>query len=152
MGNCIQVSSYESEENAKVVTYNGEVLEFQASTNAKKVTSGPYSGYNLVHRSRPFSPLPNTTKLDPGEVYYLVPDLAKVLSRKVSLEEQSCGRSQKIKIVVTREELELLLGSANKQFQISQDIVGLSSESLGFEEGSPKWRPSLSSIAEVRDF
>ena len=149
MGNCIHVMSYQPlKEMVRVVTYNGEVLAFKWSTPVNKIITS--AGYNLVHHSQPFSPLTPKTKLEAGEVYYLVPELVlKVFtSPKVAdHDDQICNKRQKIKIVVTRGQLEFLLKNQSKDFT----TVGLS-ESFGLEERSPKWRPSLTSIPEMNDF
>ncbi|PON38126.1 hypothetical protein PanWU01x14_314960 [Parasponia andersonii] len=158
MGNCIHVmSSYEPlKEMVRVVSYNGKVHEFKGSTPVNKITSlRPYIGYNLVHHSQPFSPLPPKTKLEAGEVYHLVPDLVlKVLnSPKVADEDhqdQSPNKRQNIKMVVTKEQLKFLL----QHCQHNDFACGLSESTEGFgsEGGSPRWRPSLTSIEEVNDF
>ncbi|GMN36628.1 hypothetical protein TIFTF001_006171 [Ficus carica] len=161
MGNCVNVLSYKPiSEKVRVVTNNGRVLEFEGLTPVKKITtSGAYKGYNLVHHSQPFSPLSPKYKLEPGEVYYLVP--RGLISPKVVLDHDHHDdhddqtKRQKIKIVVTREQLELLLlRSCSKQLQFKDVCVGVLSESFfGFneEEGSSKWRPSLASIEEAQE-
>lgn len=152
MGNCIKVLSNPPQEKIKVVVFNRGVKEFKASTSVKKITSGPYIGFNLVHHTQPHAPLAPNSKLEAGEVYHLVPHLTQPSKPLVSAKRvmhESCKR-QKVKIVVTREQLELLLRSA-KKFQ-SRDIVLGFPESFGFEQRSPRWRPPLATIPERQGF
>ncbi|KAF3451872.1 hypothetical protein FNV43_RR07968 [Rhamnella rubrinervis] len=152
MGNCIKVLSNPPQEKIKVAVFNGGVEEFEASTSVK-ITSGPYIGFGLVHHTQPHAPLPPSRKIEPGEVYHLVPQLrqpSKPLVSAKRVEHESCKR-HKVKIVVTREQLEQLLLRSAKKFQ-SGDIVLRFPESFGFEERSPKWRLLLATIPEVRGF
>ncbi|CAB4275608.1 unnamed protein product [Prunus armeniaca] len=152
MGNCLHVLCHPPQEKIKVVIFKGGVREFKASTPIKEITSGPYIGYKLVHHIQPYTPLPPNTKLEPGEVYHIVPNLAslgKPLVPSKIVHQESCKR-QKIKIVVTREQLELLLKSANK-FRSPKEI-GVQLSGRSGLEGSPKWRPSLAIIPEVHSF
>ncbi|KAM6585557.1 hypothetical protein CsatB_012559 [Cannabis sativa] len=163
MGNCVQVmSSYQSINNddiVRVVSYNGEILRFKGLTPVNKIITS-YVGYILVHHSQPFSPLSPKTKLEAGEVYFLVPEL--VLFNILTCPKRAEGennnnnqdhdqiisynnKSQKIKIKITREQLEFLLQCQTKGFSNS-------AYSYGNEQGpSPKWRPSLTSIAEAHE-
>lgn len=153
MGNCIKVLSNPTQEKIKVVVFNGGVAEFKASTSVKKITSGPYIGFSLVHYTQPHAPLPPNSKLEPGEVYHLVPHLTQPSKPLVSakrVKHESCKR-QRVKIVVTREQLELLLLRSAKKFQ-SRDIVLGFPENFGFEERPPKWRLPLATIPEVQGF
>ncbi|KAH7572668.1 hypothetical protein ACOSP7_015885 [Xanthoceras sorbifolium] len=141
MGNCIHVLSDESHhQKVRVVTLDGREKQFKASTPIKRITSGRYSGYKLVHQSQPYMPLPLDTKLEPGEAYYLVPNPSVSLKKAG---QESCKR-QRVKIVITRQQLELLLRNANK-FQSARF-------SECFKDDFRKWEPSLASIPEVHNF
>ncbi|KAK9935859.1 hypothetical protein M0R45_012734 [Rubus argutus] len=148
MGNCICVPFHQHKEKVKVVVFNGGVEEFSASTTVEEITTGPYIGYKLVHQANPYTPLPPNTKLEPGEVYHLVPTLAwlnkHLVPSKIAHQEQESCKRQKVKIVVTREQLELLLNGAKK---LRSKEIG----SFGLQEPL-KWRPSLAIIPEVRRF
>ncbi|CAK7323310.1 unnamed protein product [Dovyalis caffra] len=147
MGNCIDVLCYSSAEKSKVLIHNGGEKEFKASTRIRKITSGRYCGHMLVHSALPYAPLPPETRLEPGEVYYLVPPLDQPcrleVSSKLAGQETCTGR--KVKIVVTRQQLELLLRSS-KQLK-SKGITVRISES--FKEGDRKWQPTLVTIPEI---
>ncbi|KAK2652712.1 hypothetical protein Ddye_012568 [Dipteronia dyeriana] len=90
MGNCIHVVSDESHQKVRVVTLDGKEKEFKASTPIKRITSGRYSGYKLVHQSEAQLLLPHDTKLEPGEAYYLVPD--RPVFRKTKLKQPNLVR------------------------------------------------------------
>lgn len=151
MGNCINVLSHSHHEKIKVHVFNGELIEFKASTTVEKITSGPYIGYNLVHHARPFSPLPPNGKLEPGEVYHLVPLSFKPLVFPPGSDQENCG-TQRVKIVLTKAQLEMLLSSLGKFKHENIRIWFSGSYRSGSEEGSHKWRPSLGTIKEVQGF
>ncbi|KDP32905.1 hypothetical protein JCGZ_13686 [Jatropha curcas] len=140
MGNCIDVLSQEPAEKSTVLVYNGEEKEFKASTQVKKIVSGGYRRYKIVHHALPFSPLPSNTKLEAGELYYLVPPFVKPKSAS-----QETHRKQKVKIVLTRQQLQFLLRNA-KEFKSKGFTVGFSTS---FREENRKWQPSLATIQEV---
>ncbi|KAF2288831.1 hypothetical protein GH714_016305 [Hevea brasiliensis] len=128
---------------------NGEEKEFKASTLVKKITSGRYRGYKIVPHALPFSALPANTKLELGELYYLMPPLMKKpFSSKdcFKLANQTTRTKQKAKIVLTRQQLELLL--RNVEFMSKGIAVRFSGS---FREGYGKWQPSLAAIQEGKD-
>ncbi|KAF9679416.1 hypothetical protein SADUNF_Sadunf06G0012900 [Salix dunnii] len=147
MGNCIDVMPYSSAERSRVLIHNGGEKEFRSSTPVKKITSGRYGGYILVKRELPYASLPPDTVLEPGEVYYLMPPLDQPyrleVSSKLTGQETCAGR--KVKIVVTRQQLELLLRNS-KQLKLRGIAVQFSES---FKEGKRKWQPSLVTIPEV---
>jgi hypothetical protein len=153
MGNCIDVLLHPPEEKIRVLIFNGGEKEFIASTLVEKITCGPYNGFKLVHHAQPYSPLAPNTRLEPGEVYYLVPlqpqpHHLSVTSRTAN---HDTGKRWKVKIVVTKEQLELLLRST-KKFQssvIAGQILGSSQVDV---EGCQKWQPSLATIPELHSF
>ncbi|XVE87638.1 hypothetical protein DITRI_Ditri19aG0003800 [Diplodiscus trichospermus] len=123
MGNCINPLR-STPEKAKVLSYN-EVEK----------------GYELIHYS-----LPPSTERRPAKVGCLLPHLMQPQHRSISfkiIKKESCqGRG--IKILVSRQQLELLLRDA-KMFQPMEIASGTS------KRGSRKWRQSLSAIPEVPD-
>ncbi|KAB2623720.1 hypothetical protein D8674_039923 [Pyrus ussuriensis x Pyrus communis] len=122
MGNCINFMSHPPHGKIKVVIRKGGQRKFKAST-----------------------------PLDPVKVYHVVPDLAILLGKPLvpsKLVRQEGYKRKKIKIVVTREELELLLKSANKP-RSKENGVRLSGR-FGLEP--PKWQPCLAIIPEVHHF
>ncbi|KAJ0017372.1 hypothetical protein Pint_09454 [Pistacia integerrima] len=151
MGNCIRGMSDECHEKVRVVSLNGAEKEFKASTPIKRIISGRYQGYKLVQHTKPFSPLPQDSKLEPGGIYYLVPDVPKVPCKPlISIEKakQEIRKTGKLKIVITKQQLEFLLRNA-KKFQSGKLAVRFSES---FEQDYRKWYPSLPPIEEVPDF
>ncbi|KAB1221694.1 hypothetical protein CJ030_MR2G006274 [Morella rubra] len=152
MGNCADVMLRPTEEKIRVLVFNEGEKEFSARTPVEKITCGPYSGFKLVHHSQPDSPLLPDARLQPGELYYLVPLQAQphhppIPSRTAN---QETGKQKKVKIVVTKGQLELLLRSTDK-FK-SKDIAIHCLGSFQVGEGRRKWRPSLTMIPEVHSF
>ncbi|CAN6552600.1 hypothetical protein C1H46_011897 [Malus baccata] len=148
MGNCINFMSHPPHEKIKVVIREGGQHKFKSSTPVQAIASSPHTGYKLA---QPHMPLAPDTKLDPVEVYHLVPDLAILLGKALvpsKLVRQEGCKGKKIKIVVTREELKLLLKSANK-LRSKENGVRLSGR-FGLEP--PKWQPCLAIIPEVHHF
>ncbi|KAF5742845.1 hypothetical protein HS088_TW09G00906 [Tripterygium wilfordii] len=146
MGNCIEVQFNSKKEKAKVFIFNGGEKEFKASTPLKKITSGAYHGYKLVRHSQSYAPLLPTAKLEPGQVYHLVPmPLVLVHPSRLLLSSKLANKRQFVKIILTRQQLELLLRNA-------MDLKG-KRVSLGFagssREGNQKWKPSLAPITEL---
>lgn len=94
----------------------------------KKVRVIPLNGREKElqkHRDKAYTPLPQDTKLEAREV-----------------------KKEILKIVITRQQLELLLTSANK-FQSGKVSVQFSEN---FMKQCRKWHPSLASIPEVPNF
>lgn len=109
MGNCIHGMSHESDEKVRVVSLNGSEKEFKAS--------GRYHGYKSVQHSKPFSPLPRDSKLEPGGICHLVPDVPKApckLSISIEKAKRDVCKTGKLKIMITKQQLELLLRNAKK--------------------------------------
>uniref|UniRef100_A0A6N2K0V4 Uncharacterized protein n=1 Tax=Salix viminalis TaxID=40686 RepID=A0A6N2K0V4_SALVM len=107
MGNCIDFMPCSSGERSKVLIHNGGEKEFKSSTPVKKITSGRFGGYILVNRALPYAPLRADTVVEPGEVYHLMPPLDQ------PCRQEACA-GRKVKIVVTRQQLELLLRNSKQ--------------------------------------
>ncbi|KAB5519048.1 hypothetical protein DKX38_023367 [Salix brachista] len=134
----------------KVVVHNGGEGQFQAPTEVKKITSGHYRVYMLVHSALSYAPLPPNTRLEPGEVHYLMPPHDQPFTLEVPLKltrQGTCAR-RKMKIAVTRQQLGLLLRNS-KQFKLKGIAAGFSES---FKVGDRKWQPSLVTILKVQKF
>lgn len=72
-----------------------------------------------------------------------------MVSPEVSANQENC-ETQKVKIVLTKVQLETLLSCAGKSQSenISIQFMGISE----LDEGSHKWMPSLDTIKEVQGF
>lgn len=137
-------------EKARVLIFNGGEQEYSASTPVRKITVGPYEGCNLVHQSKPYLPLPPDSMLKSGEVYYLMGPEPKPQRHPIHqrMDGSECYfRGQSVKIVLTKQQLELLLRNGAKQCQ-SNGIVLRFMEDLWEREGCSRWRPSLHTIPE----
>ncbi|XP_059636732.1 uncharacterized protein LOC132278846 [Cornus florida] len=145
MGNCIDLMLSQPQKKIRVLILGGGEAVFKASTTVKKITSGLYHGYKLVHHAQPYLPLPPDAKLEVGEVYYLVPELRQHFSPPLyqKVVDESSRRRWKVKIVLTRQQLELMLRSG-KKFQFKQKIA----QSSWLKEECEKWRPLLATIPE----
>ncbi|CAL5344348.1 unnamed protein product [Camellia sinensis] len=102
---------------SKVLIIDGVEEEFKALTLVEKAPLAPYKGHNLVHRAQSDSPLPPKAKL-------------------------KSGGGWKVKIVVTKEQLELMMSSVECQ---SRNVA---IQSLLGRKECQKWRPSLATIPE----
>lgn len=140
MGNCVNCMQSPQKKISMLVS-NGVVENFKVSTKVRKIISGTYRGYDLVHFDQPNIPLSPNTKLLPAEVYILIP-LEDQLSSEV-VEHDDSREPQKVKIVVTRKQLEFLVRNA-KDFQISK----INPKSSWHGDGCRKWQPSLGTIQE----
>ncbi|KAI3732172.1 hypothetical protein L1987_63371 [Smallanthus sonchifolius] len=136
MGNCINVMQ-SSQKNISVLVSNGRVENFKVSTKVRKITSGKYQSYDLVHFDQPNIPLRLNTKLLPAEAYVLIP-------REDQFSEVVGSRQpQKVKIMVTRKQLEVLVRNG-KDFRINK----IYPRSYWRRDGYRKWCPSLAGIQE----
>ncbi|KAJ6317060.1 hypothetical protein OIU78_020191 [Salix suchowensis] len=77
----------------KVVVHNGGEGQFQAPTGVKKITSGHYRVYMLVHSALSYAPLPPNTRLEPGEVHCLMPPHDQPFTLEVPLKLTRQGSS-----------------------------------------------------------
>ncbi|CAK9156812.1 unnamed protein product [Ilex paraguariensis] len=144
MGNCILLPFSPPKKKTRVLISDGEE-EFIASTNVQKIAAGPYQGYSMVHHAQPYLPLPPKTKLKSEEVYYLIPCSRQHCSPPASdkMVKDSSFNGRKVRIVVTRKQLELLVRSAKgfhpRHFEF---------QSFRARERHQKWQPSLATIQE----
>ncbi|KAH7518264.1 hypothetical protein FEM48_Zijuj09G0153100 [Ziziphus jujuba var. spinosa] len=90
------------------------------------------------------------SRVEPGHLVPYLTQPSKPLVSPKRANKESCKR-QKVKIVLTRDQLELLLRGA-KKLHPPGDIAVQMLKSFGFEEASPIWRPSLATIPEVHGF
>lgn len=119
----------------RVLVSDGGEENFKASTKVKKMIP---QVHDLVHFADPNLPLPPNAKLLPAEVYVLIPRKVQLFSEVVRLVSSREPCPQKVKIVVTRKQLEFLAKIA-KDFQISQ---------INPKSSRRKWHPSLATILE----
>ncbi|KAJ6756787.1 PLASTID MOVEMENT IMPAIRED PROTEIN-RELATED [Salix purpurea] len=139
-----------TERGEKLSSIMEEKGSFKPQQRLRKITSGHYRVYMLVHSALSHAPLPPSTRLEPGEVYYLMPPHDQPFKLEVPLKltrQGACAR-RKMKIVVTRQQLGLILRNS-KQFQLKGIAAGFSES---FKVGDRKWQPSLVTILKVQKF
>lgn len=120
----------------------GREVEMDASVPVEKMNSASSKRYVVV---------PVRRKMQHGEVYKLAPFM---LQSDLPLLPCKAANNRKlkirtVKIVVTAEELELLL-SGSKRLHIEQRVARVR-QSSGLR-GRQNWLPSLPTIQEVQDY
>lgn len=126
MGNCL-ICHCQPKNQTIGPQVEGREMGVDASVLLEKMNYAPCKRYILVRR-----------KLQIGEVYHLAPFL------KQFVEPTTDNRKLKrrnVKIVVTTEQLKLLLNGSN-MFQTKSRVASV----------SPKWLPSLPTIQEVQNY
>ncbi|CAN0847047.1 Uncharacterized protein At1g66480 [Linum grandiflorum] len=161
MGNCMVVE----EKVLKVMRPDGKILEYSTPILAHEVLSdfpGQYSALSAVQQHI----LIPDAKLLGGKLYFLVPipcstpqlAVKKKTKKKEESEEKSGGGVVRIKLVISKQELEELLKRggvsmrdmvSHLQGQQQQRMVKKVAEEEEEEENDDDWKPSLESIPEL---
>lgn len=162
MGNCSAVcgrnniSSYGTVEKSKnkyvvqLVKIDGKIMEFSAPILVKDVLQH-FSGYNIALSREALQHLPLNSWLKLGDIYYLVPSVESLESAEGSrkVEKEESGGVKRIKVVITRQQLQDLL---SKQALAVDILSGLKSEICsGDEKCMTIWKPKLESIPEEHE-
>jgi len=118
----------------------GKEVEVDAPVAVQRTKSASEKRYILVRR-----------KLQHGEVYQLAPFMLQSDKPLVPCRTTNNRKlkTRSVKIVVTAEQLELLL-RGSKKFQIQRRVAGVRRTS-GLR-GCQKWFPSLPTIQEVHNY
>ncbi|GJV24549.1 hypothetical protein Tco_1377244 [Tanacetum coccineum] len=143
MGNCINLMQ-SPQRKIRVLDSDRGHENFKASTKVKKIISGAYQGYDAVHFANHNLRLLPSAKLLPADVYVLIPRKDQLFSEVVKHDSARESEPHKVKIVVTRRQLEFLVRNG-KDFQISKINNPKSSR---HRDGYRKWHPSLATIQE----
>ncbi|CAI0540000.1 unnamed protein product [Linum tenue] len=161
MGNCMVVE----EKVVKVMRPDGKILEYTSPTMVQQVMSDFPGQFVCDHQQQQQNLLPEA-KLVGGRLYYLVPlpPPAPASPKKkvrfavpeggVKESSQNSGGVVRIKLVITKQELEELLkkGGVSVGDMVShlQDQQRLVKVDVGEEEEWQKnWKPVLESIPEI---
>ncbi|MCH98191.1 hypothetical protein A2U01_0019190 [Trifolium medium] len=132
MGNCVAYHS-QTKKQTRCSLIEGREIEVNiASAPVEKMNTASSKHYIAVHR-----------KVQHGEVYHLAPFLRQS-DKPCKITYDRKMKTRIVKIVVTTEELELLLGGS-KKFQIQSRVAPVLRK-------CPKWLPSLPTIQEVQNF
>ncbi|KAI4296040.1 hypothetical protein L6164_036030 [Bauhinia variegata] len=137
MGNCVAFHQSFAKKQTRGSPIDEGITEPIVLMPVKKISHAPHKRYVLVHRD-----------LRSGEIHYLEPLLTQSVKPLVPC-KTSDGRNMrvsKVKILVTREQSQLLLTGA-KSFQTRSRVSQLSGRSR--LKGCQKWQPTLPSIPEV---
>lgn len=135
MGNCIGASFALSHNGKKVGPDEGDKELKALATVDGKIGSDPSSGLGGA-------PLPLTAVPKSGEVYCLIPQPIQQHSLQGPLAVAESCNGQRVKIVVTKKQLQLLMKSM-EELRL-RHIVLQSTGRRGL-----KWRPSLATIPEL---
>lgn len=141
MGNCIDKSHFLPLQKIKdFVCCEGE--DFNLALPIEKIACGAYEGLKLT--SQAF-----TTSSAVLEVGRGAPPLPVRVDDAILKPADLC-KLRKATIVVSKEQLELLLRNS-KKFG-SKGIAVQFSDTFQFDEPCPRWRPALPTIPEVHNF
>ncbi|CAJ2658201.1 unnamed protein product [Trifolium pratense] len=134
MGNCVTSCYSQPKKQTRCPLIQGREIEVnKASAPVEKMNTASSKHYNAVRR-----------KVQHGEDYHLAPFLRQ--SGRTTDDRKM--KTRIVKIVVTTEQLEMLL-SGSKKFQIKTRVAPVTKSSV---LRCPKWLPSLSTIQEVQNF
>ncbi|CAK8531272.1 unnamed protein product [Lathyrus sativus] len=140
MGNCVACYS-QSMKQTRCPLIEGRELEVNnSSAPVEKMNTGRSNHYTAVCK-----------KVQHGEVCHLAPFLRQSGKPLVTcmITDDRKVKTKVVKIVVTTEQLKLLL-SGSKKFQIKTRVTHVGKSSV--LRKCPKWLPSLPTIQEVQNF
>ncbi|OMO97780.1 hypothetical protein COLO4_14359 [Corchorus olitorius] len=163
MGNCWAVlkQSTDGTVNAKhekilqVVKLDGKILEFRVPLLVKDVLV-EFSGSGIgLSKSQLAKPLPLNHELKLGKVYYILPSVDPPgtsspgsLASTMADTRQTGGGVKRIKVVITKQELQQLL---TKQISVEEVLAGLEKRKGDFVTSPRYWKPKLESISEENE-
>ncbi|XP_068316259.1 uncharacterized protein [Pyrus communis] len=137
MGNCFVLSK--EDKVLRVLKTDGKVLEFRAPTLVKDILSN-FSGVGISLSKQASEQLSPDCKLKLGKVYYMIPLPGSA--------ENDSAATRRIKIVVTKQQLEELL---TRQISVQEALSASGPEkkaSSSCVDSSKIWKPKLKSIPE----
>ncbi|KAI3410531.1 uncharacterized protein J3R85_018730 [Psidium guajava] len=156
---CISISTRQQGKALQIVKLDGKIAKLAAPVLVKDLSTnlGGSSGISLSKGDA--KQLPLNYELKPGKVYYVLPAAAAAAAATISPErvpspagqsEQSGGVKKRIKIVITKQQLQQLL---SKSVSVEEVLIGIDKgdcQDRGL--GSPRnWKPRLDSIPEGND-
>ncbi|CAK7324272.1 unnamed protein product [Dovyalis caffra] len=142
IGSCIRFPETKHEEVLQVVKTDGKVLEFSNPILVKDILVN-FSGSGIGLTKEAIEHLPPSYELKLGNVYHILPP-APVISPVVDREEEASGGVKRIKVVITKQQLQQLL---TKEISVEEVLLGLEQKSSSLD--SPRnWKPKLESIPE----
>ncbi|KAJ6418877.1 hypothetical protein OIU84_002116 [Salix udensis] len=146
IGSCVRVAEARHGRVLQVVKTDGKVLEFNTPILVRDILAN-FSGAGIgLAREGIEHHLPPGYELKLGNVYYILPS-APVISPVVDGEDQASGGVKRIKVVITKKQLQHLL---TKEISVEEVLLGLEQKSSSLD--SPRnWKPNLEPIPEGSD-
>ncbi|KAL5097535.1 hypothetical protein RYX36_001862 [Vicia faba] len=140
MGNCLACYSQSKKQTMYPLIEGRELEANNSSAPVEKTNTTPSNHYTAVCRKVPH-----------GEVYHLAPFLRQSGKPLVPcmITDDRKMKTRVVKIVVTTEQLKLLL-SGSKKFQIKTRVTPVRKSLVS--RTCQKWLPSLPTIQEVQNF
>lgn len=129
---------------------DGKIMEFSAPILVKDVLRN-FSGYNVALSRDALQHLPLNSRLKLGDMYYLIPSVESLESAEGSrkVEKEEGGGIKRIKVVITRQQLQDLLAKQGLAVDI---LSGLRSETCTNDDKCMTiWKPELESIPEEHE-
>ncbi|KAK2394325.1 hypothetical protein QL285_056169 [Trifolium repens] len=136
MGNCVACYSQPKKETRCPLIQGRKMGVNSAPAPVEKMNTTSSKHYIAVRR-----------KVQHGEVY----DLTPFLRQSGMITDDRKTNTRIVKIVVTTEQLEMLL-SGSKKFQIKTRVAPVTKSKSSVLRRCPKWLPSLPTIQEVQNF
>ncbi|XVE64481.1 hypothetical protein DITRI_Ditri07aG0104200 [Diplodiscus trichospermus] len=138
----------------QVVKMDGKILEFRAPLLVKDVLV-KVSGSGIGLSKTVPQHLPLNYELKMGKVYYILPSVGPVgapihqsNSDSSMVDTQKTGGVKRIKVVITKQELQQLL---SKEISVQQVLAGLEKRNGNFVVSPRNWKPKLESISEENE-
>ncbi|XP_011043765.1 PREDICTED: uncharacterized protein LOC105139129 [Populus euphratica] len=148
IGSCIRIAEANQEKVLQVVKTDGKVLEFSTPILVRDILVN-YSGSGIGLTQEDIEHhLPPGYELKLGNVYYILPS-APVISPVIDVrEDQASGGVKKIKVVITKQQLQHLL---TKEISVEEVLLGLEQKSSSLD--SPRnWKSNLEPIPEGSEY
>uniref|UniRef100_A0A7N2KVE3 Uncharacterized protein n=1 Tax=Quercus lobata TaxID=97700 RepID=A0A7N2KVE3_QUELO len=125
----------------RVMKTDGKILEYTRPMLVKNVLMN-FPGYGIGLSKRPLRQLPLNYELKVGHVYYLLPlSRSDYSSSSLGMEGTNSG-TKRIKVIITKQQLEELL---SKKISVEEKLLEIQKESMS------RWRPVLETIPEGMD-
>ncbi|XP_030549099.1 uncharacterized protein LOC115754269 [Rhodamnia argentea] len=150
---CLSISTRQQGKVLQIVKLDGKIAELTTPVLVKDLSTN-LGGSGISLSKGDGKRLPPNHKLKLGKVYYVLPAAATIgperVPSPVGQSEQSDGVKKRIKMVITKQQLQQLL---SKSVSVEEVLAGIEKgdrHDRGLD--SPRnWRPQLDSIPEGND-
>ncbi|KAJ8760790.1 hypothetical protein K2173_021828 [Erythroxylum novogranatense] len=151
IGSCVRVVS-SHQKALQIVKADGKILEFSRPIMVKDILV-EFSGLGIGLSKDGSEYLPPDSELKLGKVYYLLPCVKPVSAPVISYvaerdrQTNSVGGVRRIKVLITKQQLEMLMG---KQASLDEILAcALERRCSSILHCSTSWKPMLESIPEA---